>query len=73
MAILERLIERSALLGRTRATVLADRLASVDLPAGISVERIDHGIMLSGKRLRRRIIGDVRLRSFADLVKGILQ
>ncbi len=73
MAIFERLIERSALLGRTRATVLADRLASVELPAGITLERDDHGIALSGKRLRRRIIGDVRLRSFADLARGILR
>lgn len=73
MAIFERLFERSASLGRRRVGLLTDRLTKVDLPPGVIVERTDHGIALSGKRLRRRLIDDVRLRSFADLVKGVLR
>ncbi len=73
MAIFDRLLARSAELTRTRVAKVSDQLTKVELPRGITIERIDSGIRLSGKRLRRRIVDDVRLRSFADLVKGVLR
>ena len=73
MATFDRLLSRSTDLARARVTLISDQLAKVELPRGVLVEPIDGGIALSGKRLRRRIVDDVRLRSFADLVKGQLQ
>ena len=70
MAIFDRLLTRSATLAQARVAQVSDQLAKVELPRGVSVARIDGGVSVSGKRLRRRIIDDVRLRSFADLVKG---
>ena len=71
MAIFDRLLARSTELARARVARVSDQLVHVELPNGIFAERIDGGVALSAKRLRRRIIDDVRLRSFADLVKGI--
>ena len=40
-------------------------IAAKPLPPGVSADASDDGIILSGKRLRRRYITDPNLRNFA--------
>lgn len=40
------------------------RLVQVTPPPGITITRTEEGVVLSGKRLRRRLITDPALRSF---------
>lgn len=71
----ERLMQRAERSARSRAEALAgrlgERLAGV-LPAGASVQRAGARIVIAGKRLRLRVIGDARLRSIAALVREIV-
>jgi hypothetical protein len=41
-----------------------DQLAKAATPPGVRVEANDTGVVLTGKRLRRRIIDDPQLRNF---------
>jgi hypothetical protein len=41
-----------------------DRLDQIQPPPGITVEATDNGVILSGKRLRRRMLTDPHLRNF---------
>ena len=41
-----------------------DRLAKAATPPGVRIEGSDTGIILIGKRLRRRMIDDPQLRNF---------
>jgi hypothetical protein len=41
-----------------------DRLAQTTPPPGITVEATDDGVILSGTRLRRRMLSDPSLRNF---------
>lgn len=41
-----------------------DRLANTSTPHGVTIEATDNGITLTGKRLRRRMLGDPNLRNF---------
>lgn len=41
-----------------------DRLANTSTPPGVTIEATDNGITLTGKRLRRRMLGDPNLRNF---------
>lgn len=60
----ERIIKKvQAEAARKRDAQIA-RLAQVTPPPGITVARSEDGIVLSGKRLRRRLITDPVLRSF---------
>jgi hypothetical protein len=69
----DRLMQKGSGLAQRRIDRVIDALARVDLPPGVVATRDDHGITISGRGLRARMIRDIRLRSFADLVKGILQ
>jgi hypothetical protein len=62
---LERLLQRAENGGRRAADDARNRiLRRAELPAGITASAIEGGIVLSGKRLRRRIIEDPKLRNF---------
>ncbi len=63
---LETLAPRAEQLGADIARKARDRiLARKDPPSGVRAQAIDGGIVLSGKRLRRRLITDPALRNFA--------
>ena len=55
-------VERSAADAVSRQIA---RLATKPTPPGVSADASDDGIILSGKRLRRRYITDPNLRNFA--------
>jgi hypothetical protein len=63
---LERLAEYGDRAGADAVERTRDRLvASADLPPGVAIAVSSAGIVLSGKRLRRRYLTDVNLRNFA--------
>lgn len=62
---LERLTARADMIAASTAAEARDRLLAVaTLPEGITAEATNAGIVLSGKRLRRRMIADPDLRNF---------
>lgn len=61
----ERLIARGAVRAERRRQAVVNRLLAMPAPRGVSVERADAGVALSGRRLRRRMIADAALRNFA--------
>lgn len=71
------MFERLMARGQQRAEVqrarriaeLAERVAE-DVPPGVNVETGPDGLMLIGRGLRRRMLGDVRLRAVGLLAKG---
>jgi hypothetical protein len=60
----ERMIAKAQALAAQRCNAQIARLMKVTPPPGITVTRTEDGIVLSGKRLRRRFITDPVLRSF---------
>lgn len=66
MARAERLAEARA---RARGLALAERFAAA-LPPGVRAEAEARGVMLSGSKLRRRIVLDSRL---SQLIAGLLK
>lgn len=52
-----------------RISGLAERVAE-DVPPDVHVEIRDEGVVLAGRGLRRRWLGDARLRSIGLLAKG---
>ena len=60
----ERIIGKAQAVAVQRRNAQIARLAQVTPPPGITVTRTVDGIVLSGKRLRRRFITDPALRSF---------
>lgn len=63
---LERLAARGEAVGTNAAERARDRLAArASLPPGVDIAPSPQGIVLSGKRLRRRYITDPELRNFA--------
>lgn len=52
-----------------RIAELVERVAE-DVPLGVTVETGSDGFMLAGRGLRRRMLGDVRLRAIGLLAKG---
>jgi hypothetical protein len=62
---LERLAARGDVIGAEAVERTRDRIvAEVTLPSDIDIGPSPNGIVLSGKRLRRRIITDPQLRKF---------
>lgn len=62
---LERLTARADMIAASAAVEARDRLLAVAiLPEGVTAETTNAGIVLSGKRLRRRMITDPQLRKF---------
>ena len=69
----ERLMERGKQLGERQRMQSIARLAEragADLPSGIGVEAVEEGIVLIGRGLLRRMLGDARLRAIGFLAKG---
>ena len=63
---LEALISRAQLLGDDAVRKARDEILNRnDPPPGVRVEAIDGGIVLTGKRLRHRLITDPELRNYA--------
>jgi hypothetical protein len=63
---LERLVARAEPIAAEAAERTRDRiLARAQLPAGVQAQAISDGILLSGKRLRLRMMTDPALRNFA--------
>ena len=60
----EQFLDRVHARAEQRRVARTERLAETAPPPGITVTRTEEGIVLSGKRLRRRFITDVVLRSF---------
>ena len=69
----EKLLERAERLARRRASKraqqVADRLAA-ELPRGITAERQDGGVTVSGRGIARRFALDARLRW---LIMGLIR
>jgi hypothetical protein len=64
----EKLEARAGRRARERAVSLRDALAERlerELPAGVAAERVDEGVEVSGRGLRRRLALDARLRWLA--------
>lgn len=61
----EKLVVRANLIAVNAAGEAQDRLMrTAILPAGVTAERAEGGIVISGKRLRRQMITDPQLRNF---------
>ncbi len=60
----ERIIGKAQAIVAQKRNAQIERLVQVTPPPGITVARSEDGIVLSGKRLRRRFITDPVLRSF---------
>lgn len=60
----ERMIAKARALAAQKRNAQIARLAQLTPPPGITVAPTEDGIVLSGKRLRRRFITDPALRSF---------
>jgi DNA-binding transcriptional MocR family regulator len=62
--MLERMIAKAQAVAAQRRNAQIERLAQDTPPSGITITRTEEGVVLSGKRLRRRLITDPALRSF---------
>lgn len=60
----EKLAAHTQELGQDAVQRTIDRLVRSPPPPGVQVEASPDGIVLSGKRLRRRMIDDPQLRNF---------
>lgn len=60
----ERTIGTAQAIAAQKRTAQIERLVQVTPPPGITITRTEEGVVLSGKRLRRRLITDPMLRSF---------
>ncbi|MEQ1548932.1 MAG: hypothetical protein ABL918_09850 [Chakrabartia sp.] len=74
--MLARLTKRGADIGQRAVADVLDGIveaAAAELSQDIKIERSDTGITLTGRKLRRRMLSDVRLRSIKYLAKRILR
>jgi hypothetical protein len=62
--MMEQLLKRGQAIAQARVEAAVDARLTRPLPPGISAERIDTGIMLSGRGLRRRFVTDAAVRAF---------
>ena len=60
----ERTIGTAQAIAAQKRTAQIERLVQVTPPPGITITRTEEGVILSGRRLRRRLITDPTLRSF---------
>lgn len=61
--MMERLLKRGQAIAQERVEAAVDARLTRPLPPGIAAERIDTGIMLSGRGLRRRYVTDAAVRA----------
>ena len=62
--MMERLLKRGHAIAQDAVEAAVNARLARPLPPGISAERIDTGIMLSGRGLRRRFVTDAAVRAF---------
>ena len=62
--MLERLLQQKERFERLAVKRAVDRLAAKGAPDGVRTEPTEHGLRLSGRGLRRRIIENTLLRNF---------
>ena len=60
----ERILSKARSLAEARCKARIERLASEVPPPGVAVTQTEEGVVLSGKRLRHRLVTDATLRSF---------
>ncbi len=60
----ERIIGKAQAVATQKRNAQIERLVQVTPLPGITITRTEEGVVLSGKRLRRRLITDPALRSF---------
>ena len=60
----ERIIRKAQAVATQKRNAQIERLVQVTPPPGITITRTEEGAVLSGKRLRHRLITDPALRSF---------
>ncbi len=71
--MMERLLARGEALGASRGARVIDRLADeAKLPKGVRVERLAHGLVLIGRRLKFRIVTNGKLRAALTLANRLL-
>ncbi len=58
------LAQRAGQIGARAAAQHCETMGAISPPQGVHVERVDGGIRLSGKRLRRRMLDEPLLRNF---------
>ena len=68
----ERLMTKGEAVAQRRVRAVRNRLSNADMSDGVAVVPSETGIILSGRGLRMRVITDIRLRSFADLVRRMV-
>ena len=61
--MMERLLKHGQGIAQARVEAAVNARLARPLPPGISAERIDTGIMLSGRGLRRRFVTDAAVRA----------
>ncbi len=71
--MMEQLLKRGQAIAEERAEAVVGTLLARPLPPGISAERIDTGIMLSGRGLRRRFVTDAAMRTLTRREFNLLQ
>ena len=64
------MLERLTVAGERRAAKAVAqtvaRLAAMPTPPGVTAEPVEGGVLLSGRGLRRRTLGDPKLRNFGQ-------
>lgn len=62
--MLEKLAKAGDTIAADAVTRAIAKLSETPAPAGVHVEAMEGGVLLSGRRLRRRMLGDPQLRNF---------
>lgn len=64
MIMIEKLTQAAERRADDAVVKLINRLAQTPPPPGVTVDAVDDGVSLCGKRLRRRMLNDAQLRNF---------
>lgn len=62
--MLEKLAKAGDTIAAGAVTRAIAKLSGTPAPAGVHVEAMEGGVLLSGRRLRRRMLDDPQLRNF---------
>lgn len=62
--MLEKLAKAGNHIAADAVTRAITKLSETPAPAGVHVEAMEDGVLLSGRRLRRRMLDDPQLRNF---------
>ncbi|WP_430444102.1 hypothetical protein [Sphingorhabdus contaminans] len=62
--MLDKLAKAGDIIAADAVTRAIAKLSETPVPAGVHVEATEGGVLLSGRHLRRRMLGDPQLRNF---------